>query len=71
MINGSERFKVKGLKRLSALLLLAVLAGCASGPYKPAEQKLPANIKKIGIETFKNSTVYFLIRTKNQIRNKL
>ena len=59
MMNGSERFKVKGLKRLSALLLLAVFAGCASGPYKPAEQKLPANIKKIGIETFKNSTVYY------------
>ena len=45
-------------------LLLTIFAGCASGPYKPVEQVLPANIKKIAIETFKNSTVYYGIEDK-------
>jgi len=39
--------------------LLPFFTGCSSGPYKPAEQVLPANIRKIAIETFKNSTVYY------------
>ena len=40
------------------LYLLPVFTGCASN-YTPAPQLLPQNIKKIAIETFKNSTVYY------------
>ncbi|MFH1541035.1 MAG: LPS assembly lipoprotein LptE [Elusimicrobiota bacterium] len=38
--------------------LLIIFSGCASN-YTPAPQVLPQNIKKITIETFKNSTVYY------------
>ena len=61
-----DRLKVKGRNMEWSLLLYTLLftlytifTGCASGPYEPAKQVLPANIKKIAIETFKNSTVYY------------
>ena len=48
---------------LSIFYLLPLFIGCAS-PYKPTAQALPANIKKVSIETFKNSTVYYGIEDK-------
>ncbi|PKM92928.1 MAG: hypothetical protein CVU80_00810 [Elusimicrobia bacterium HGW-Elusimicrobia-4] len=39
-----------------AIFLLII--GCASH-YTPAPQQLPQNIRKVAIETFKNSTVYY------------
>ena len=39
-------------------LLPTVFTGCASH-YTPSPQQLPKNIRKVAIETFKNSTVYY------------
>ncbi|MEW6556892.1 MAG: LptE family protein [Elusimicrobiota bacterium] len=39
--------------------LFTVFTGCSTAPYTPAPQVLPQNIRKVAIETFKNSTVYY------------
>ncbi|PIU84038.1 MAG: hypothetical protein COS68_00865 [Elusimicrobia bacterium CG06_land_8_20_14_3_00_38_11] len=39
-------------------LLLTAFSGCSSH-YTPAPQQLPQNIRKVAIETFKNSTIYY------------
>lgn len=61
---GDWRLEVGDWKKgllLSAVcyLLSAVLTGCGASHYTPAPQVLPQNIRKVAIETFKNSTVYY------------
>jgi hypothetical protein len=60
---GSKSSRARLLLGAAGFSLLAFFAGCAS-PYKPVEQVLPQNIRKISIETFKNSTVYYGIEDK-------
>ncbi|MDD5688396.1 MAG: LptE family protein [Elusimicrobia bacterium] len=62
--SGKQGLKWK--KNVYFLFLISyffILLGCSS-PYKPAPQSLPQNIKKVTIETFKNSTVFFGIEDK-------
>ena len=42
----------------AVLFSLLVISGCAA-PYTPAPQVLPQNIRKVAVENFKNSTVYY------------
>jgi len=60
-----ERLKVKNEKWLGLISLRSIFyalcsafIGCSSH-YTPAQQVLPENIRKVAIETFKNSTVYY------------
>lgn len=56
---GSGKWLLKWFFLLTTYyLLLTAFTGCASH-YTPAQQQLPQNIRKVAIETFKNSTVYY------------
>ncbi|MBI5573847.1 MAG: LptE family protein [Elusimicrobia bacterium] len=59
----SSEFRVQSSKWFYLLpftfYLLPAFIGCSSAPYTPAPQVLPQNIRKVAIETFKNSTVYY------------
>lgn len=64
----STRLSGTILLYFTALLSMAPFFSMGCAAYKPAAQVLPQNIRKISVETFKNSTVYYGMEEKLTIK---